>query len=136
HPPGPARVFETWNAHTQIDVGQIILSEGYTPVRYFHDMVRPTLDAIPALPLPPGLEVRPVQPAHYHAIWEAECEAFRDHWGNEVPDEADFVRWADPQRPIFQPHLWQVAWEGDQVAGIIRNYIDEAANTALHQRRG
>lgn len=136
HPPGPARFLQTWNTSTQPDLGALIRSEGYTPIRYFYDMVRPTLDDIPDLPLPPGLEVRPVQPEHYRAIWEAEVEAFRDHWGNETVEEADFARWADARRPIFQPHLWQVAWEGDQVAGMIRNFIDHEANAHFHRQRG
>jgi ribosomal protein S18 acetylase RimI-like enzyme len=80
--------------------------------------------------------VRPVQLEHYRAIWEAECEAFRDHWGNEAVDESDFARWSDARRPTFQPHLWQVAWDGDQVAGMIRNYIDHETNAHFNRQRG
>jgi ribosomal protein S18 acetylase RimI-like enzyme len=136
HPPCPARFLQTWNTSTQRDLGALILQEGYAPVRYFYDMVRPTLDDIPDLPLPPGLEVRPVEPDQYRTIWEAEVEAFHDHWGNEAVDEEDFERWTDTRRPTFQPHLWQVAWDGDQVAGMIRNFIDQEANAHLHRKRG
>ncbi|HUP27415.1 MAG TPA: GNAT family N-acetyltransferase, partial [Chloroflexia bacterium] len=33
-------------------------------------------------------------------------------------------------------HLWKVAWEGDQVAGMVRNFIDEAANKRFNRKRG
>ncbi|MFL5735487.1 MAG: GNAT family N-acetyltransferase [Chloroflexia bacterium] len=109
-------------------------SEGYEPVRYEYEMVRPDMNNIPDPPLPEGLEVRPVQPAHFRAIWEAEVEAFRDHWGFAEPEEGDYERWLN--FPLFQPHLWQVAWDGDQVAGMIRNYISEEENAAYGRQRG
>jgi hypothetical protein len=33
---------------------------GYQPIRYFYEMVRPTLDDIVEFSLPDGLEIRPV----------------------------------------------------------------------------
>ncbi len=42
--------------------GTIALLErsGYTPARYFYDMVAPTLEGITPPPMPEGIEVRPV----------------------------------------------------------------------------
>lgn len=34
------------------------------------------------------------------------------------------------------PHLWQVAWAGDEVAGMVLNFIDEAENTEYGRQRG
>jgi mycothiol synthase len=84
--------------------------------------------------LPEGVEVREVKPEHYHAIWHAEAEAFLDHWGAEPIDEEDYPRWLD-QTP-FQPHLWRVAWDGDEVVGMVRNYIDEESNARFNRKRG
>lgn len=111
-------------------------SEGYQAVRYEYEMLRPDLENVPELALPEGIEVRQVQTEHLRAIWEAEVEAFRDHWGFSEPEEGDYRRWLD--FPNFQPHLWQVAWdsEGDQVAGMIRNYISEEENTRYGRQRG
>jgi ribosomal protein S18 acetylase RimI-like enzyme len=103
-------------------------------VRYDYEMVRSDMENVPDLPLPEGLDVRPVQPAHLRAIWEAEVEAFRDHWGFSEVEEADYRRWLD--YPNFQPHLWQVAWEEDQVAGMIRNYISAEENTRYGRQQG
>jgi mycothiol synthase len=114
-------------------------TEGYEAVRYEYEMVRPDLENVPDLALPDGIEVRPVQPdqpEHLRAIWEAEVEAFRDHWGFSEVEEEDYRRWQD--YPNFQPHLWQVAWdEGkDQVAGMIRNFISDEENQRYGRQRG
>jgi len=99
-------------------------------------MVRPDMENIPDVPLPEGIEVRPVQPEHMRAIWEAEVEAFRDHWGFSEPEEGDYERWLN--FPNFQPYLWQVAWdsESDQIAGMIRNYISEEENLQYSRQQG
>jgi mycothiol synthase len=133
--PGP-RFFQTFLSDRHTTFTQLLESTAYTPVRYEYEMVRPNMHNIPDLPLPEGLEVRPVQPDHLPAIWEAEVEAFRDHWGFSEPEEGDYRRWLD--YPNFQPHLWQVAWdvETDQVAGMIRNYISEEENTRYGRQQG
>ena len=53
-------------------------NSGYQPIRYFYEMVRPTLDDIPEFPLPECLEVRPVLPEHYRAIWQSIDETSQD----------------------------------------------------------
>lgn len=107
---------------------------GYRPVRYFYEMVHDRLDELPPAPLPPGLEVRPARPDHYRAVWEALTEAFRDHWGFSEPEEGDYRRWLED--PRFAPDLWQVAWEGEQVAGVAINIIDEEENKRFNRKRG
>src|SRR3989304_6203110 len=52
---------------------------------------------------------------HIRQIWEAMQEAFKDHWGY-VP-ESDIVYEAWQAERNFQPDMWKVAWDGDQVAG-------------------
>ncbi|MFL5733192.1 MAG: GNAT family N-acetyltransferase, partial [Chloroflexia bacterium] len=99
-----------------------------------YEMVRPNLEDIPDLLLPDGIEVRPVRPEHYRAIWEAENEALLDHWGIAVPDEEDFVRWQNHKH--FQPDIWQVAWDGDQVVGMVRNFILPEENEHNNRLRG
>ena len=89
---------------------QLLESNGYQAMRYFQLRVRPTLDDIPDFPLPPGLEVRPVRPEQYRALWDADIDAFHDHWGVSEPNEEDYQRWLT--HPVwFQPELWQVAWD-------------------------
>jgi len=112
----------------------LLKDEGYKPVRYGYHMERPDLENIPDYPLPDGLEVRAVQPEHYPAIWDAEIEAFRDHWGFTEPEEGDYETWLG--HPLFQPQFWQVAWEGDKVAGMVRNFINADYNERSGRKLG
>jgi len=87
--------------------------------------------------MPPGLEMRPVELEQYRLIWEASEEAFRDHWGFSPSEEAYYREWLeDPV--IFQPALWQIAWdiERDEVAGQVRTFIDELENETHNRWRG
>lgn len=131
---GP-RFFEGFAEDSAVGSEALFLAEGYTPVRYSFEMVRPSLDAIPEATLPAGLAVRPVRPEHYRAIWEAADEAFRDHWGSWPASEADYQGWLnDPV--IFTPELWQVAWDGEQVAGQVRSFISDGENVEYGRKRG
>lgn len=115
----------------------LIEGEGYRPFRYTFNMVRPSLDDVPDFPLPAGLELRPARPEHYRRIWEADVEAFRDHWGFATPTEADYETW-QANETIFRPELWQIAWDvaADEIAGQVRTFIDHAANEKYNRKRG
>jgi mycothiol synthase len=104
---------------------------GYRPMRYHYEMRRNLADPIPDAPIPDGLELRPVLPADYRAVWLADAEAFRDHWDAAVVNEDDFTRFF--AHPDIDPSLWQVAWDGDQVAGLVINGIfrEENARTGI-----
>jgi ribosomal protein S18 acetylase RimI-like enzyme len=136
HPANGPRVFEAWAADTETHWESVLVEAGYQVVRYGLMMTRPDLENIPDLPLPDGLEVRPVQPDQYRLVWEAASEAFRDHWGvsEEEWAEEHYQHWIE--HPTFQPHLWQVAWDGDQVAGMVQNFIDEEENREYGRKRG
>jgi len=115
----------------------LLEANGYQAVRTFQLRVRPALDDIPDFPLPDGLEVRPVRPEQYRALWDADLEAFHDAWGADEPDEQDYQRWL--AHPVwFQPELWQVAWDTatGEVAGQVRTFIDHAENERFSRRRG
>lgn len=118
----------------ETELAEMLASRGHGIERYFYSMVRPHLDDLPRAPSPPGLEIRPVKPEHHRAIWEAKVEAFRDHWGAREATEEDFERWlADP---LQDPAMWKVAWDGDEVAGMVLSFIDEAENRAQKRKRG
>jgi len=136
HTDGGKRYFECWANDTETDWRALLADEGYVPVRYGYLMVRPDLENIPNLPLPEGVDVRPVRPEDYWTIWYAAREAFRDHWGYTEDEWADanFENWQESH--IFTPELWQVAWAGAEVAGMVLNYIDHKENAAYHRRRG
>jgi GNAT superfamily N-acetyltransferase len=126
--------FESGSADTETAAEALLLSEGFSPVRHFYRMRRPDLENIPEAPMPEGLEVRPVEPEHYQEICDAENEAFRDHWGFSDDFKMSVEELVD--RPNFDPSLWKVAWDGDQVTGMVRSYIDGKENTEYNRLRG
>ena len=128
------RFFELQASQNETDKHALALSEGYAVVRQFNLMVRPDLENIPDLALPPGVEVRPALPEHYRQVWDAMDEAFRDHWGYSEQSETAYEGWLHERS--FQPELWQVAWDGDQVVGTVLGYIDENANQQAGRLRG
>jgi mycothiol synthase len=107
---------------------------GYHVDGYGILMARPLDLAIPDAPLPEGLEVRPVRSEDHHRIWDADTEAFRDHRHPALRTEADFVRWFNA--PDIDTSLWDVAWDGDEVAGSVMTFIFPEENAALGITRG
>ena len=129
------KVLGTFTVETNAGAVALARRSGYEPVRWFADMERSLRGELPeAPPLPDGIEVRPVTAEHARQIWEADLDAFRDHWGGWDASEASFRRWLDS--PEFQPDLMVVAWDGDEVAGAVLNAIDAEENAALGSHRG
>ena len=112
----------------------LLESEGFRIVRWFFLMQRRSLDDVPDAPLPEGIELRPVSADVHRAIFDAEFEAFRDHWQPHDYDETEFdslYRKAD-----IDTDLWVVAWDGDQIAGVVQNWIWRDENAELGVKRG
>lgn len=112
----------------------LLESLGYQRVRYGFQMTRPLSEPIPDAPLPAGLEIRPVVEADHRRIWDADTEAFRDHWGSPERTEEDFQRWFT--MPNLDTGLWRVAWDGDEVAGSIFSLVWPEENEKLGLGRG
>ena len=126
---------ELWANDSDNDWKSIILSNGYEPVQHEIDMVRDLKD-IPDMPLPEGIEIRPVRSEHLPKIWEAVGEANRDDWdySEERYDDKHFEAFKKTKE--FQPQLWQVAWKGDTLAGMILNYIIDEENARFNWKQG
>jgi len=113
---------------------QALEAEAFQPVRYMYRMLRDLSRAVVPPPLPAGLDVRPVPETHYWAAVQALDEAFRDHWGHvPLPEEAFEQVKGSPQ---FRPDLWQVAWDGDEIAAGVFNWVDDEANAQHNLKRG
>jgi ribosomal protein S18 acetylase RimI-like enzyme len=98
------------------------------------EMVRPSVDDLPDHPLPDGLEIRPVREEDIRTIWEADMEAFKDHWGYVEPTETEYERFR--AYPYLDPTLWKIAWDDEGVAGQVKSFIDTAQNEAHGRKRG
>jgi mycothiol synthase len=134
HPPGP-KAFDSSTAEHATEREAVLRGRGYQPVRYAFHMIRPTMDDLPDAPLPDGLEIRDVHPEQLRQIWDADVEAFRDHWGAAEPTDADYRQFlTDPVQA--DATLWRVAWDGDDVAGMVRSFINDEENTRFRRSRG
>ena len=128
------KLLETWVSDRNAAATALIRSAGYEPATYSAEMVRASVDDLPDHPLPEGLELRPVRDEDLRTIWEAESDAFRDHWGYFEPSEAGFKRFL--QQPYTDPTLWKVAWDDEGVAGQVRSFVDTAENEEFGRLRG
>lgn len=99
---------------------ELLRASDYEPNRRFATLIRPDLDDIVETALPDGLETRPIvrDERLLRRIWEAEAEAFLDHFGAREPTEDDYAAFLE--EPGQDLALWYIAFDGDEVAAGVR----------------
>jgi ribosomal protein S18 acetylase RimI-like enzyme len=78
-------------------------------------------EAPPVVTFPDSIELHPfVKDEHSVAVWQVDNEVFRDHWGSH---DSVYEDWSHRKfgNPNFDPTLWMIAWDGDQIAGFSQN---------------
>jgi mycothiol synthase len=128
------RILGSWSGETQAGDVALLEAAGYDRVRWFFKMNRASLDEIPTVALPDGLEIRAVSRALAPVVWAADIDSFKDHWGGFDHSDEVLQRWLD--HPSTDLDLWVVAFDGEEVAGGVINAIDGPENDALGIRRG
>ncbi len=97
-------------------------ARGYNLVRHFYRMLIELDQAPPAPTLPEGIRIVPIDfENELEDALIAADEAFRDHWGHvEHPVEVMLKQWRHflENDKNFDPSLWYLAKDGDQIAGI------------------
>jgi len=114
-------VLKTTISRSDADGIALHQNEGYLPVQYHWRMEITLNDPPPAPKFPAGIELRPfIQEQHDVALWQADQEAFREHPGHTDWPLEDWrrYRFGDPE---FDPSLWVIAWDGDEIAGYSMN---------------
>ena len=82
------------------------------------------LEAAPEVPpLPDAYTLETFQPDDARAFYETLDAAFQDHWEHH---SIGFERWWEEKQsvPDFDPTLWFLVRDGDDVAAVIRNDPD------------
>jgi mycothiol synthase len=101
---------------------------GYRLVRHFLrmeiDLARPTAEPV----WPEGIELRPLDiERDLERVFEADEEAFLDHWGFvRIPFDA-WKHWMI-EGEDFDPTLWLLAYDGDELAGFSLNFSEEGGD--------
>jgi mycothiol synthase len=73
---------------------------------------------LPPEPAPAGIEIRTFRPGEERAVYEAHMETFVDSWEHVHEPYERWRHWT-VERPGFDPRLWLLALDGEQVAGIV-----------------
>ena len=126
-------VLGAWASEFEPGARALYESEGYRVIRYAFTMINRHVRDAEAIPMPDGIELRPVTQDHHRTIFEADDEAFRDHFEHRAFTEEDFV--ATFLLPELDTSLWMVGWDGDQVAGSVQTWIWPSENEALGVNR-
>jgi len=112
------RVFMRNGMATGDRVGrEIHEAAGYQPIRFSWTM-RIELKQAPPMPAwPEGVSLRPFDVERQgQQVFEAHEEAFSDHWGH-TPGTYGNWKLRMSGREDFDPSMWFIAWDGDQIAG-------------------
>lgn len=134
HPAEKAKFIRCYAHSTQEGKQAILKKTGYRQIDEYAHMVRPLLDDIPAIAAPEGITFSPLDVKDARKLWEAIQEAFQDHVDYQEQTEQDFTNWQDTW--YFQPELMCVAWDGEEIAGQIMNYINHEENAKFNRKRG
>jgi mycothiol synthase len=113
-----ARVtLSAWLPSTDLEGFERYQQAGFSEIRR-HWRMMIDLAEEPAAPVwPEGLALRPFVPERdTRAVFEMVDVAFRDHWGS-LPHDFEDWKHLTVERADFDPSLWFIACEGEQVAG-------------------
>ncbi len=117
----PKRLFEVDIRRVQPELVSLLEEDGFKAIRWYAQMTCSDLQNVPEFPMPAGLEIRPARPEHYHQVWEGMLDGFHDDPDYSEPTEEAYTGWLHSAQ--FQPDLWQIGWDGDQIAGMVLNYV-------------
>ena len=134
HPAEAEKYFQAYSTEKQKWQTALLEYLGFEIIRYSFKMVRPCSEPVKIHPLPKGIIVRTPTPQEYRKVWEADHEAFRDHFGYVEPSEDWYHSWL--KESSFDPTLWKVAWDGEEIAGQVLNFIDANQNEEYGRKRG
>lgn len=96
---------------------QALEQAGFTYVRSDWRM-QIEMDKLPPAPVwPDGIKLHAYTPAQLRTIFDANDEAFRDHWGHVPGNFEAWRNWLVGQ-PHFDPSLWFIAYDGQEIAGM------------------
>ncbi|GCE25285.1 putative acetyltransferase, GNAT [Dictyobacter alpinus] len=103
----------------------------FQPIRTFWRMGIELLTQPVAPRWPENIRIVTATPDLFHAIYEADEDIFKDHWGFI---HQPYERWAywSVEREDFDPSLWYIAIDGNEIAGIALCGIEKGSDGWVH----
>ena len=92
-------------------------ARGYRPIRSSYEMLIELSGALPAAPVPAGMEIRSREEGQERSMYEASTDSFTDHWSFEPRPYDEWAR-SHVDSASVDPSLQFLAWDGDEVAGV------------------
>lgn len=109
--------FNTGVASVNTQGKQLVERAGFQLIRHFWRMEIEMNEAPPEPQWAEGITVRSMRPGEERAVFAVDDKAFEDHWGHMSVPYEDWEHWM-VKREHFDPSLWFLAVEGDEIAGI------------------
>ncbi len=113
---------ETFVMTDDTTAARLLTRLGFAPARYFSEMVASTKSSSGAT-LPEGLRSEPPTAGIEQALYQADTEAFNDHWDYQ---RREYDAWlaVTVRSDGFQPDLSRVAFDGAEIAGYVLSHRD------------
>ncbi len=134
HDPAARKIFNVSIMDSMEYFSSLLKKHDYWVYRHGLKMVRTDLEDIPDFQLPDGLEIREVAPEHEEKIRNAWNQACNDMRGQIPIPEKEWQLWS--KRASFDPALWSIAWQGEDVIGTVFGIIDPDSNELNNRKRG
>jgi mycothiol synthase len=113
------RRLQTWCLAPDEDTRRLFEHHGFAEARRYYRMLI-ELEGLPAPPeWPDGLRVATFREQDARAFYDAIGEAFAEEW-NFVEDPFEEWRTLRLDAPDFDPTLWFLVWDGEEVAAVLR----------------
>jgi ribosomal protein S18 acetylase RimI-like enzyme len=108
---------------------QFVQARGYRNIRASYTMEIDLGEKPPAASgVVEGIDVRAYRPGiDDHATYEAQEESFEDHWGH-TPQTFETWREFGVKQSNFDPSLWLLAWDADDVVGLSLNFLERSGD--------
>ena len=117
-PDGERVVLHTFASSLATDAHRHLEAHGFAHIRDGLQMMI-DLDAPHAPRWPEGISVRAfVRNQDERAVWETAEAAWQDHWGYAPMPLEEFLYYRIDSVENFDPGLWHLAMDGEQIAGI------------------
>ena len=100
------------------DAHALYRANGFSPVRWFEDLLRP-LDDLPDAPTPPGVRIEPWDAARREEARLVKNAAFADHWGSTPSSVESWNEWLDGHGA--RPDVSLMAVAADELIGVCVN---------------
>ncbi|GAC1394162.1 MAG: GNAT family N-acetyltransferase [Ktedonobacteraceae bacterium] len=118
--PADARVsMLSWMDEKDISAQQLLKKHGFKKIRSFWRMKIELNEAPPAPKWADGITVRTLADNMdmFHAVFEADEDAFKDHWGHTPMKFEEWEHWTR-KRENFDPSLWFLAMDGNEIVAV------------------